>query len=85
MGRDVMGFAQNFATAPSAAFGSYRVRPCTSAPDRKQGGTVAGNGQFAAGQGPVESALHGNRRSYTCSGLILVEMSYSGFLSKHLG
>jgi len=80
-----MGFAQNFATAPSAAFGSYRGTPLYLGTGSKQGGTVAGNGQFAAGQGPVESSSAWEPSILYLFGLILVEMVVFGFLSKHLG
>lgn len=81
-----MGFAQNFAAQPTSSFGYYRGAPLYLGDGSNQGGTVAGNGQYAAGQGPAGQETSSWTPSiYYLFALIIGEMLIFGILAKHLG
>lgn len=75
---------QDFGAYPTASFGYYRGAPQYMGEGSGMGGTVAGNGQFAAGQGPAGQASGWEPSILYLFGLIVVEMIVFGILSRHL-
>lgn len=70
---------------PTSSFGYYRGSPQFAGSGSNQGEAVAGNGMFAAGQGPVNSL----KDSWTPTImylflLIIAEMFVFGFLGRHI-
>jgi hypothetical protein len=69
--------------SPSSSFGYYRGAPLYQGEGAGQGGIVAGNNVFSAGQGSVKDTAWSPTILYLFV-FILVEMVIFGMIAKHL-
>lgn len=72
------------ASYPTPSFGQYRGAPQFLGTGSNQGEPVAGNGQFAAGQGPAAQGGAWEPSILYLFGFIVFEMIVFGFLARHL-
>lgn len=71
--------------SPSPSFGYYRGNPQYLGYGSGQGPNVAGNGQYAQGQGPISGSMTGWTPTILyLFALIIAEMFVFAFLSRHV-